>query len=580
MHAAIEGRFNFVDFYGRRIRRIFPALIIVLAFCMIYGWVMLLPHDYAELGENTAGGAGFVSNFVLLAQSGYFSAAADAKPLLHLWSLGIEEQYYICWPLILWIGCRRGWNMLIVIVALASVSFALNVAQVRADAAATFYLPQTRIWELLLGAALAALDQRGPQRESPAWSANARSAIGMLCIAAGILAITETFQFPGWWALLPTLGTALVISSGSRAWLNRRILSNGALVWFGLISYPLYIWHWPLLSLASLHHGQFPSRNIRLLIVAASIMLAWLTYRCVEKPIRFKANGGRKSLVLLLCMAIVGSLGFAIYWKAGFPQRFPRLVQQIDALAHDNDHESAWRERSCFLELDQGPPAFSRCDPAQLPSRKPVILLWGDSLAAQLYPGYEAAFGRQFTIVQRTSSACAPIFGDAYNDRLVNCNAVNASIMKLIEQEKPARVVLSARWSVHDWPKIGTTIERLREAGVRDIDLIGPVPRWMGGLPRQLILFMEASKVPSIPERMTFGLEPGYEAIEPSLQEVAEKYRINYISPLSILCDDRGCLTRTGNTPDTVTSFDYDHLSSAGSIFAVSRFPGASAQIQ
>ena len=580
LHTANEGGFSFVDFYGRRIRRIFPALIVVLTLCLIYGWVMLLPHDYAELGENTAGGAGFVSNFVLLAQSGYFSPAADAKPLLHLWSLGIEEQYYICWPLILWIGCRQRWNMLLVTVALASVSFALNVAQVRADAAATFYLPQTRIWELLMGAALAVSDQRGAERQSPAWSANVRSAIGMLCIGASLLTITETFRFPGWWALLPTLGTALVMSAGAGAWLNRRVLSNGALVWFGLISYPLYLWHWPLLSLASLHDGHLPSRNFRVVIVASSVALAWVTYRYVEKPIRFKADGGRKSIALLVCMAIVGALGYVVYSKAGFPQRYPALIRQIDALAHDNDHLIAWREGSCFLELNQGPAAFSTCDATQLPSARPIIFLWGDSLAAQLYPGYERIYGEQYTVVQRTSAACAPIFGDEYNDHLANCNAVNAAIMKLIEREKPERVVLSGRWSVHDWPKVGKTIAKLREAGVKHIDLIGPVPRWSGTLPRQLILYIAASHVQSVPERMKFGLEPGYEDIEPSLRKFAEAHRIGYISPTSILCDDLGCLTSTDGTPDTITSFDYDHLSPAGSIFAVARFPAPSATSQ
>jgi peptidoglycan/LPS O-acetylase OafA/YrhL len=580
LHAANEGRFSFVDFYGRRIRRIFPALIIVLLCCLTYGWAMLLPHDYAEFGENTAGGAGFISNFVLLAQSDYFSAAADAKPLLHLWSLGIEEQYYFCWPLILWIGCRRNWNMVLVTVAVASVSFALNVAQVKANAAATFYLPQTRFWELLMGAALAAYYQHRAERESPGWAANARSAIGILCVGAGILTITETFPFPGWWALLPTLGTSLVISAGQFAWLNRRILSSRLLVWFGLISYPLYLWHWPLLSLASLHDGHFPSRGFRVVIVAASVALAWVTYRYVEKPIRFKANGGRKSIALLVSMAAVGLLGFAVYSNAGFPRRYPKLIQQIDALAHDNDHKAAWRERSCFLESDQGPSAFSTCDPSQLPSAKPILFLWGDSLAAQLYPGYESVYGEAYTVVQRTAASCAPIFGDEYNDSFANCNAVNAAVMKLIEREKPECVVLSGRWSMHEWAKVGGTIAKLREAGVKHIDLIGPVPRWSGTLPRQLILYIAASHVQSIPERMKFGLERGYADMEPSLRKLAEAYHVEYVSPVSILCNDGGCLTSTGGAADTITSFDYDHLSPAGSIFAVARFPQPSAMSQ
>ena len=580
LHAASEGRFSFVDFYGRRIRRIFPALIVVLAFCVAWGWARLLPHDYAELGENTAGGAGFISNFVLLAQSGYFAAAADANPLLHLWSLGIEEQYYICWPLILWIGCRRGWNMFLVTVALAAASFALNVAQVRMHAAATFYLPQTRIWELLVGAALAAFDRREPGRKPPPLSANTRSAMGFICIGAGLFTITETSRFPGWWALLPTLGTSLVISAGHGAWLNRRVLSNGPLVWVGLISYPLYLWHWPMLSLASLHDGHFPARDLRIVIVLGSLALAWLTYQLVEKPIRFRGRGGRKAVALLACMAIVGTLGYVVYSKDGFPERYPRLVQQIDALAHNNGHLVAWREGACFLELDQDPAAFSACDAAQLPSLKPIIFLWGDSLAAQLYPGYEKIYGEKYSVVQRTAASCAPIFDDRYNDGLAHCNAVNAAVMKLIEREKPQYVVLSGRWSVHDWQKLGTTVAKLREAGVKHIDLIGPVPRWSGTLPRQLILYITASHLQSVPERMTFGLEPGFDDIEAPLRRFAEANNVNYVSLVSILCDQRGCLASTGGTADSITSFDYDHLSPAGSVFAVARFPALSATSQ
>ncbi len=580
IRGASGGSFSFLDFYGRRIRRIFPALIVVLIACMAYGWLLLLPHDYAQLGKNTAGGAGFVSNFVLLAEAGYFDAASDAKPLLHLWSLGIEEQYYILWPVCLWFGCRRHWRALLICVALSAASFGLNIAEVKVNSAATFYLPQTRFWELLMGAALSASAVRATAvphgaltSEEPTLWANARSLIGMGCVIVGLLLIKETLEFPGWWAALPTAGTLLMISAGTHAWLNRRILSNRVLVWFGLISYPLYLWHWPLISLAALYYGEFPPRNLRIGIAAASIVLAWITYGLVERPIRLGRNGGRNAIALLSVLAVVGYFGYRTYANEGYPRRFSELIQQIDALQYNNDHEMAWRERSCFLELDQSFSAFSTCDPSQSSSKRPVILIWGDSLAAQLYPGYEAAYGRKFDVVQRTASACAPIFDDDFNSRLRNCNAINDYIIKSIAERRPDRVVLAARWSVHDWRKVGATVSELRNAGVKRIDLVGPVPRWKSSLPRQLILSLQATKAKSIPERMKFGLEPGFEDIEAPLSALAKQENINYLSPLSILCDGDGCITRVNDTADSITSFDYDHLSLAGSVFVVARFP-------
>jgi peptidoglycan/LPS O-acetylase OafA/YrhL len=580
---AIRGQFSFLRFYVRRIRRIFPALIVLLLFCMVYGWLFLLPHDYAELGVNAAGGAGFISNFVLFAQSGYFAAASDTRPLLHLWSLGVEEQYYLFWPLLLWLSCRFRSSALALTIVLALASFVWNVAKVSADPVATFYLPQTRFWELLMGAALAAsagIDARRPDRgglgqpenPTPRFAA-ARSIVGALLVCMALVVINETRRFPGWWAVIPTTGSLLMISAGPTAWLNRRVLSNRGLVWFGLISYPLYLWHWPLIALTTLHQGEFPSRNSRIIIVLASIALAWITYVAVERPIRYRKNGTQKAVALLAIMAATGFLGYRCFEMDGHPERFPKIVQDIDALAYKNDHEAAWRQGSCFLELDQTAASFAACDPALIAGDKPILLIWGDSLAAQLYPGYASVYGDKFAVMQRTASACGPIFDDAYNSRLPNCNAINADVLRLIERLKPQRVVLAARWSVHDWRKVVETIGTLRAAGVKKVDLVGPVPRWKSSLPRQLILFVQSTRADAFPARMKLGLEPGVGDIEPDLRRICAQNDVTYLSPLSILCNESGCLTRTGNTVNSISSFDYDHLSPAASIFVVERFP-------
>jgi peptidoglycan/LPS O-acetylase OafA/YrhL len=584
IEGAADRSLTLLDFYGRRIRRIFPALVVVLACCLVYGFFMLLPHDYAKLGENTAGGAGFISNFVLLRESGYFSAAPYERPLLHLWSLGIEEQYYILWPAVLMFACRLRWCAWILALAAAILSFVLNLDIVSRDSAAAFYLPQSRFWELLIGATFAAYVIQRRKREGALTSgsglaghaatsvaANARSVAGAMLLIGGFARIDATTRFPGWWALLPTCGTLMMISAGGKAWLNRHVLSNGLLVRLGLISYPLYLWHWPLIALPSLYFGEYAPRSVRISVVGVSIGLAILTYQGLEIPIRKRRQGSLIAVILVAAMALVGFAGWQVFHDNGYPRRFPPPIREVDAIEFDNGHERAWREGSCFLELDQTFESFAKCPRKAGPS-KPILLLWGDSLAAQLYPGYEAVYGDQFEIVQRTASACAPLFDDAYNRHLSNCDAINRFVLDELATLRPERVVLSARWAVHDWPRLAATVEELRAAGVQSIDLIGGVPRWKISLPRQIISILEKEKVAQVPQRMTAGLESGFRNLEPNLRQFAERNQVRFLSPIDVLCNEEGCLTRTGESPSTLTSFDYDHLSPSASIFVISRF--------
>lgn len=239
-----RGSFSFGDFYARRIKRIFPALLLVLIFCYGVGWFNLIDTEYKELGIQIAAGAAFVANLALWHEAGYFDAVAETKPLLHLWSLGVEEQFYLFWPLVLW-GCRKiRINPLVAIVGVGVGSFVLNMATVGRDPTADFYSPFTRFWELMIGCGLAywhVVSPRGSVRR-----ASACGAVGFALIVAAVVLLRGQDRFPGWEALLPTVGAFLIIAGGTDGWLNRRVLRARPLVWIGLISFPLYLWHWPL----------------------------------------------------------------------------------------------------------------------------------------------------------------------------------------------------------------------------------------------------------------------------------------------------------------------------------------------
>ncbi|MDO9205001.1 acyltransferase family protein [Methylotenera sp.] len=334
--------FNFIEFYSRHIKRIFPALLLVLTASFVFGWFALLADEYKQLGKHIAGGAGFISNFLFWKESGYFDNAAETKPLLHLWSLGIEEQFYIVWPLLLWLAWKKRFNLLTITILVAVISFALNISKVHSDAVAAFYSPQTRFWELLVGSVLAYMTMhrrslspkfkhkldmwlgqiiyaQAPEANGKTLH-NVQSLLGAFLILAGLLIITKERHFPGWWAVVPTLGALLIISAGVHSWFNRVVLSNRVLVWFGLISFPLYLWHWPLLSFVRIIESGTPSRQIRIAAVLISIALAWLTYKFIEKPIRFGKHGKAKTITLFLLMIAVSCAGYNGFKNDGFSQ--------------------------------------------------------------------------------------------------------------------------------------------------------------------------------------------------------------------------------------------------------------------
>jgi peptidoglycan/LPS O-acetylase OafA/YrhL len=410
-----KGTFSFAEFYSRRVKRIFPALILVLSASYFFGWFVLLPDEYRQLGRHIAAGAVFASNFQLWSEVGYFDDAASAKPLLHLWSLGIEEQFYIVWPFLLWIARRRVFQIILMTI-LACISFWMNAAQIKTDAVATFYFPQTRFWELLCGGLLAwwILYRQGafasfrtaigggilgpvqgmlPEHYGKAID-NTLSFAGFLFLIYGLSRINMGVGFPGLWAAVPVLGAMMIIAAGPGAWLNRKVLSHPVAVWFGLISYPLYLWHWPLLSFTRMVAPEMPGVILRVGPVVASVALAWLTYKLIEGPVRL--DGKAITAVLVILLSLVGCMGYATYLNDGFGFRQRASLGNLDG---DTGHHQYYRYVADRWHI---------CTPAALAGEAPRwdvfilcmqskanadvdIALIGDSHAEQLFPGIAEA---------------------------------------------------------------------------------------------------------------------------------------------------------------------------------------------
>lgn len=348
-----SGTFTITRFYMRRIRRIFPALLLVLLACLVMGWFLFSPSEYMRVGKHVVGGAGFVSNFVFWSESGYFDAAAEVKPLLHLWSLGIEEQFYMFWPILLYSVTRyKRLQPLHAILVILIVSFCLNIVKTTPFSYSAFYSPATRVWELAIGGALAHIfSSKRPEDDNAAirrstrirlanWGhwAELKALVGFGLILLAVLWINRQSPYPGWRALLPTAGAALIISAGPSAWLNRVVLSNPILVFVGLISYPLYLWHWPLLSFAYVVNSGVLSTGLRSALLSVSAVLASLTFLLVERPINSAKVRPSIVLALLGLMVFVGGSGALVYSHHGFQLRVPAKARTTMALRSDTNH--------------------------------------------------------------------------------------------------------------------------------------------------------------------------------------------------------------------------------------------------
>lgn len=572
--------FSFLQFYSRRIKRIFPSLLLVLIASLVYGWYELFPEEYTLLNKHVSAGAGFISNLLLWKESGYFDRAAETKHLLHLWSLGIEEQFYILWPLILWFSWKRRWNLLLVTAGLALASFGFNIWKIKKDITFAFYLPQTRIWELLAGSCLAyfTLFKQNTLNKFKLGGGSLQSSLGAALIFLGLLFITQDRNFPGWWALLPVAGSLFIISACPYNRVNT-ILSNPVLVWFGLISYPLYLWHWPVLTYSRMINHGTKSPEIRITAVLLSIVLAWLTYKLIEKPIRFGGNANKKVCALTLLAFTVGCFSYYSYKHSNIQWTRQNYSERDEFYAYFENSIPDWKyyekiglaekyRMDCdFYDImkyrngnatsiprDQ----ISKSCYERDPNKKNAVFIWGDSHAQQFYYGLNKNLPHDWQIQIIASSGCPPNAGILEDSESDYCLRSNWLALRTIQETKP-NVVLIAQERGHGNSKMRAIRDKLRELGVSKVVFVGPSPHWSEPLPRIIV----RSLWRDTPERTTLGIN----------QDIVDRNRMTkekfvdsedciFVDIINFFCNEDGCLTRTG--PDRkldITSWDYGHLS-------------------
>ena len=439
-HEIDNGTFSFGLFYARRIRRIFPALVVCLIAVLAYGFIPLLPSELMQLGKHVFFGAAFLSNVATWSEAGYFGIAATLKPLLHLWSLGIEEQFYILWPAILWVAFRMkaATNRLVLILILAS--FCSNIYLSSVNIVDDFFLPISRFWELLAGAALALRRPSTVSIRAQSWISIAGS--GALIVSVALF--HPDLRFPGWWAVLPVAGSLALIAAGPEAIINRTILSRRVAVYVGLISYPLYLWHWPLISFAYIIRlGKMPTPLMSAGLLIATFPLAWLTYQFIERPIRFGKHRARTGIAIA-GMVVVGTCGLAVWTANGFPGRFASLPG-IDM----RKISEAARDLAFVPTMGMDVLSYDGTIVAHLGKGDRKVALSGDSLLFQYGPRVQQ-LAEDGKLTANTwfvvGGNCAPLPGTIQVDDFAHCANMTGILTELIKREHIQSVVLGASW--------------------------------------------------------------------------------------------------------------------------------------
>lgn len=566
IHREIEaGRFSILAFYERRARRILPALFVTIAVTGILGAFILMPDELRDLGASMIAVVTFASNILFWYQTDYFAGPAEFKPLLHTWSLAVEEQFYILFPILLILLARFSrarffWPTLI----LAVLSFVLSVAALYVDPTANYYLLPTRAWELMVGSLLAY--RRGVPK-LPTRLREGGALLGAMLILGSALALTEESPFPAYNALWPCIGAALIIGTGHeslRPTLTARVLGSWPLRGIGLISYSLYLVHWPLFVFTKYQLLRDPTALEQMVMCIAALVLAYLSWRFVERPFRNRQAIPRKAIFAgaTFLGVVTCATGALAYKFDGFPNRFGFPLEQ------NIDQADAEGGPKCFLKETWQAWSGTQCLLSQ--GTNGNVLFWGDSHVNH----YRLAFARaerpfNTNVYMYATAGCLPVFGYTRADRDY-CKINNDHVIDIIKEYKIDTVVMSGYWwraltnQRLSYEDIGSTIKRLKELGL-DVKLIGDNPDYPFANPQFLAYRLQSHGFKGayyLPVRNDWSVNQQLAALLPAG---------DFFDPMQVLCREAECLVYDNGL---AMMYDNAHLSYHGGALVLDKMRG------
>ncbi len=587
------GTFSYRVFYFRRIRRIAPAFFVVIAATTIAAWIVFFPSDMTDFAQSLVASTMFLANVHFADQFGYFDRGAEFAPLLHTWSLSIEEQYYLIFPLLLALAWRTGAGRAIILVAvLGALSFFYSVFLVASGPPeSAFFSSFGRFWEIFAGALLALAGRRV---RLPDRLANSTATLGLALIAVPVFLYRAETPFPGLAALVPVIGTGLIIAAGA-AGTNRvgRVLSLPPVVAVGRISYSLYLWHWPIIVLH--RHLMIPLDNKqRLLIFAVSLGLAWLTWRFVERPARrleFRDWWPRAASAFAASVVLTVGLGLFVVHQDGAPWRLhePGLTEGILEARHVHPR---WRD--CIIKPGKDPHDAWCALPEDADRRRPDFLVWGDSHATALLPAVDRLSSAHGTKgFMATAPGCAPLLGVWPDNGFTACRTFNDDMIAHLKTAPPIPVILVGHWSIYaegtkavlqtPAPPIFLTDDaatkgdrarsrRLFRDGLartlaaltprHEVYVVKQVHGYRDPVPAAMAAEIRFGSKFEKTSRADYDSLVGYTST--TIDALADEFGVTVIDPASLLCPQGQCLYAQSGTP---LFFDGNHLSTAGALF-------------
>lgn len=571
---------SMLDFICRRINRLVPSLLIILLASLILGWFFLLPEAYMKLGRHVSAGAGFYSNIIYLKEFGYFDADAESKVLLHLWSLGVEGQFYLTWAIIFILFSKVKKYFSFVIIMFFLFSMVIYYLRLIDKPSGAFYLPDGRMWEMFVGAIIAQLEKTSfliPSKIKFSFSF-----FGVLFILIAFFC-ADINKYLIVFSLMATFGAGLVLlDSGSGFF--KRFISNNAFVFLGKISYPLYLWHWVILSY-SIYIFNYKNNFTSIICLMVSVVLAILTYTIIEVPlsrIKFQ-NKYIKPIFLITSLIVLWSVGFFIHSNKGLGDRQGYSKQAVEWIGVSQD-DFKWSDNvrfgKCHIQLTKQSDFSEECVEN---GAEPLVILWGDSHASSLYPGLLSVQQteplKKFRIGQLTSAGCPPLIGVNETQHRKNCADINNNALEIIRLTKPKFLLIHAHWGgvgnflniTEEKKYLNATVDVINQLqSPPKIIIIGPVPVWIRNLPEILANIVRNDTQHNLPpERISGYLNPDISGFDEQLGSFAKSKNLIYISPFKFLCQNDECVARVGSDSIDSLSFDKDHLSKSGSIFVM-----------
>ena len=560
------GKFNLLSFYERRARRILPALFLVMILTSLISFIFMSPGSMKSFSQSQVATSLFLSNFLFLSQADYFTPLPEIMPLIHTWSLAVEEQYYVFFPIFLILTWKYGTRLIFwLILLIALLSFISSEWGWRNYPIQNFYLTTSRAWEILLGSLIAFVINKVGQRNN-----NFLSLFGLLLISFSIFTYDESMPFPSIYTFVPVLGTLLIILYAGKDTFVARILSIKLLVSIGLIGYSLYLFHQPVFSLARIIGFSMSNNYTFITLFCISVLLAALSYKFIEQPFRKSENKVLKNKTYFLLFSLFFTLlfiglGLLGNFTNGFDHRL--TTEQKKILEWEKyDYRSKYLEGECFLTSDQNYEDFkNRCQGTG------KIFIWGDSYAAALASGWRLV---DPSISQYTIAGCPPIFD--YNFHMVpNCKETNENIFKLLEQNQDSHLIIQANWMAPVYqvalPDFLNTIERLKNSGIDAITIIGGVPQYFPALPQQLSLNKESL---SNTHKMKSANIIEIIKADESLKKLSKENKIKFVSIIDEICVDDKCdaIIKNNENQFIPITWDYGHSTEGGAEYIVRKF--------